>query len=68
MKGKAPTLHCDAVEEEECTEWTIDHYAMSVSAVNGRRITATMRAPFWFTYGHTDLCPRHSSHWRRYVA
>ena len=57
MRTEMPILMCEA--GEWCGVWDTDHYAMDVSAVGGVRITATVRAPGWFSTEDEDYCPDH---------
>lgn len=57
-KGTVLIVMCD--HENGCDEWVIDHYEMSVSEVNGIRVTPTPIG--WSGTPGTDehLCPEHS--------
>lgn len=61
MRGRTPTLHCDA-EDGFCGTWDVDYYEATVSAVNGVEISSEHRAPGWsHTSGGDDLCPAHTT-------
>lgn len=58
MKGTVPILLCD---DEGCTEWDLDNYQMTVSTIDGVRVTAENRAPGWLSLsGDRDFCPKHA--------
>lgn len=59
MRGRTPTLHCDA-DYGECGAWDVDYYEANTSTVNGVRITATTRAPGWVSTKLEDFCPEHN--------
>lgn len=60
MRSTLPTMICDGTDEHACNEWETDYFAMNVSTVNGTRITATTRAPGWYSAGNSDLCHEHA--------
>lgn len=61
MRGRTPTLHCDA-EDGFCGMWDVDYYEATASSVGGVKITADHRAPGWVaTDDDRDLCPAHAS-------
>jgi len=57
-KGTVPIVMCD--HESGCDEWVIDHYEMTVSEIDGVRVTPTPTG--WSGRVGTDehLCPEHS--------
>lgn len=59
MRGRTPTLHCDA-EDGLCGTWDVDNYAADVSAVNGVRVSPIERAPGWRSTDLLDYCPDHA--------
>lgn len=59
MRGRTPTLHCDA-EDGLCGTWDVDYYEETVSTVNGVQVTEEQRAPGWHNTKLTDLCPEHA--------
>lgn len=59
MRGRTPTLHCDA-EDGFCGSWDVDYYEATVSSINGVPVTDTERAPGWTsTKEGEDFCPEH---------
>ena len=60
MRGRTPTIHCDA-EDGFCGTWDVDYYEAAASSVNGVRITETQRAPGWSNSKFQDLCPEHAA-------
>lgn len=59
MRGRTPTLHCDA-EDGLCGTWDVDYYEATASSVNGVTITETERAPGWVSTKLEDFCPEHA--------
>lgn len=59
MRGRTPTLHCDA-EDGDCEMWDVDYYEATVSAIDGVPITAKNRAPGWVSTQLDDFCPGHA--------
>ena len=60
-KGTVPIVTCD--HESGCTEWTLDYFAMAVSAVNGVQVMPIPEG--WSTgldptYGTEHYCPEHT--------
>ena len=56
-KASVPTIHCDS--EYGCDAWELDNYEMTVSSINGVRVSQERRAPGWFSTLSEDYCPKH---------
>lgn len=58
MRGRTPTIHCDA-EDGSCGAWDVDYYTAAVDSVDGVKVTRERRAPGWLSTDEDDFCSDH---------
>lgn len=54
---EVPEMSCD--DDHGCDATTPDFYECTADSVDGIKITATQRAPGWFSTLDADYCPQH---------